>query len=272
MKAGIFFVLCAALVAGGVSVRADDTPEQAAARAALEQKLYQLDHPNGQPSLDTNTATIQTQPAESRANVTNTTSATVAPAMEAPATIAPAKPAPAPTIPAGAVSAPALPNANTPAQTAALAAMNKMMYELNHSAVQPAEANAAALVTESPTAEAPAAVAPAFSPVTVAPVSAAPAVVTPAASADAAPVAAPRPAAVPAPRLHPAKLPLSSPGQARPANELVTTTGTIYKNVEVERVEPDGIVISYTPVNGGWAMAKVYFRDLPAKIRRQYGK
>ena len=58
----------------------------------------------------------------------------------------------------------------------------------------------------------------------------------------------------------------------RPANELVTTSGANYKNVEVERVMPDGIIISYTPVNGGLGMTKVYFKDLPAELRQRYEK
>ena len=58
----------------------------------------------------------------------------------------------------------------------------------------------------------------------------------------------------------------------RPTNELVTSTGLIYKNVEVERVKDDRIVISYEPANGGWAMTNVYFQDLPIELRRQYGK
>jgi hypothetical protein len=52
----------------------------------------------------------------------------------------------------------------------------------------------------------------------------------------------------------------------------VTTTGTTYKNVEVQRVTADAIVISYTPAQGGWAMTKIDFRDLPPTIRQQYGK
>jgi hypothetical protein len=72
--------------------------------------------------------------------------------------------------------------------------------------------------------------------------------------------------------LHAAALPSSSPGQARPATELVTTTGSIYKNVEVERVMPDGIIISYTPAGGGWAMTKVNFGNLSPEMRQRYEK
>ena len=74
--------------------------------------------------------------------------------------------------------------------------------------------------------------------------------------------------AVPAPMI----LPYSSPGQARPDNQLATVSGAIYKSVEVESVKDDGIIISYTAANGSWGMTKVYFEDLPAEIRQQYGK
>jgi hypothetical protein len=151
------------------------------------------------------------------------------------------------------------------------------------------EASAAATpVTETPAAEAPIASTPAIASAAVAPASAAPVVAAPAPKVSTAPVTAapsvavvppaiPRPVALPtATRATAAlvalRLPSSSPGKARPTNELATASGKIYKNVEVERVADDGIVISYTPVHGGWATTKVYFQDLPADIRRQYEK
>jgi hypothetical protein len=45
MKARIVLGLCVLLGAGFISARAADNPAQAAARAALEQKLNELDHP-----------------------------------------------------------------------------------------------------------------------------------------------------------------------------------------------------------------------------------
>lgn len=278
MKTGIFMILCVALVASCISIRADDTANQAAARAALEQKFYELDHPAAQPPPNTNSVAV--------------------PAAQ------PAKAAPASTAPAGAAFAQKIPAAYTSAQAAALAALEQKMYELNHPAAQPrpdtnsvaapvattpvaARANeasaAAAPVTETPTAQVPVAMTPAMIPAAVAPVSTAPAAAASVAAVPAAaagPVAAPTrtPLAVapvmPQPGLgrHAAILPSSSSGPVRPANELVTTTGVIYKNVEVERVVADGIVISYSPANGAWAMTKVYFRDLPTEIRQQYEK
>ncbi|HEV2437667.1 MAG TPA: hypothetical protein VG077_16860, partial [Verrucomicrobiae bacterium] len=91
------------------------------------------------------------------------------------------------------------------------------------------------------------------------------------------PVATPGPVSLPAGTLPAAAPPTppwpsGSPGPARPANELVTTTGAIYRNVEVQKVLADAIVISYTPAHGDWAMTRVYFRDLPPEIRQQYEK
>ncbi len=72
--------------------------------------------------------------------------------------------------------------------------------------------------------------------------------------------------------LHAATLPSNSSEPARPASELVTTSGSTYQNVEVERVMSDAIIISYTPVGGGWAMTKVYFSDLSPEMRQRYEK
>jgi hypothetical protein len=72
--------------------------------------------------------------------------------------------------------------------------------------------------------------------------------------------------------LHAATLPPSSKGSARPANQLTTVSGSVYSNVEVERVMPNGIVISYTPKGGGWAMTKISFDDLAPEVRLKYEK
>jgi hypothetical protein len=72
--------------------------------------------------------------------------------------------------------------------------------------------------------------------------------------------------------LHAASLPPSSKGATRPANQLTTVSGSVYNNVEVERVMPNGIVISYTPTGGGWAMTKISFDDLAPEVRLKYEK
>ena len=52
--------------------------------------------------------------------------------------------------------------------------------------------------------------------------------------------------------------------------DLETVNGTIYHGVVVERVETNAIVISYVPANGGTAMLRVYFDELPFDVREQY--
>ncbi|HKW31310.1 MAG TPA: hypothetical protein VJT54_18450 [Verrucomicrobiae bacterium] len=303
MKTRILIGLGVVLVAGGLSIRADDTADQAAARAALEQKFYQLDHPAAQPAPDTNSMAAVVPSAESTPNVTNTASATVAPAAKVQATVAAGKAAPAPTATADPDFTPKVPVADASAQAAALTALEQKMSELDRSAGQlPPDTNsratvattsmmapahepsaAATPVTEAPTAEVPMAVTPALAPAAMSPVSAAPVVIAPvpkvstATSVAVVPVATPGPVTLPAgtrPAALPAapQLPSGTPGRVRPANELVTTSGVIYKNVEVQKVMADAIVISYTPAHGDWAMTKVYFRDLPAGIRQQYEK
>ena len=244
-----------------------DASAQAAALAAVQQKMTELDQRAAQPPADTNSMAAVTKPVKSAANTTGTVATKVATSQTAPAAA-----------PASEASA----SANASAQAAALAAMQQKMNELNQPEAQP--------VTETPTAQAPMAISPGIVPSTAAPVSSAPAVVAPAPEVAAAPATAAataepevmptgtQPAAVPAtpePALAipaPMILPSSSPGRARPVNQLVTMSGATYKNVEVESVKDDGIIISYTAADGGWGRTKVHFEDLPAEIRQQYDK
>jgi hypothetical protein len=382
MKNRIIVILGVALVASGIAVRADDTPDQAAARTALEQKMAELDHAQSPPPADANSVVAVAKLAESNIPESNisaneavsTTAAAlrmaladtvpvVAPAAEVPVTVAPAEAAPVSTTPADADFPQKIPDADASAQASALAALQQKMTELDQRAAQPptntnslaavakpvratantagmvatntvttqttpaaapaaeasaaanASARAAALaamqrkmnelnqpeaqpVTETPAAQAPVAISPGIVPSTAAPVSSAPAVVAPApevsaapaaaaAAVDVAPAATAEPVAVPTgtqpaaapvtsePALAvpaPMILPSSSSGQARPENQLVTMSGATYKNVEVESVRDDGIIISYTAADGGWGSTKVHFEDLPAEIRQQYGK
>ena len=295
MKPWILAVLCVVSVGGCIPARADDTPYQAAARAALEQKLRELNQPGTTLSPDTNSVTVTAKPAESVTNTTGTVTSNAVALRAAPASTAPAD---------GDFTAKVSTN-DASAQAAALAALTQKMYELNHEkARSPSDTNsvitvgtnlapaneasaAATPVTETPSAEVPMAKSPPMAHPVGASLSAAPAVAAPAPKVSTAPAVAASvavaPPAVPGsvamPTVTPVavapttpRLPASSPGRARPTNELVTLRGTIYKNVEVERVTTDAIVISYTPVNGGWAMTKVYFRDLPADIRQEYEK
>ena len=264
MKTKIFVGLCVALGTSFISVCASDTADQAAARAALEQKLYQLDHPQAQPPPDTNSAVVVVQPGESTTNATDmaATNLVATPVEVAPVVVTPAPEAPAPVAPV--VAAPVV---TTPV---------------------------VAPVVITPVPEAPAPVAPVeVTPVVVAPPVTTPVVVAPAPKAPvvatrvavtpavtARPVAtAPakaKPAAAPAtPKPTPARAatkPPSPPVEVKTTNEIATTTGEIYKNVQVEKTLPDGMIISYRSANGGLGMTKVYFEDLSAEVRQKYEK
>ena len=305
MRTRILAGLCGVLAAGCLFVRADDTPAQASARAALEREFYQLDHASAQ-SSQTNAIVTDSGSAQSTVNASRTPATNASVARRIPPTpatnqvsVAPAEAVPIATVPPG----------DTATQVAAFAALRQKMDELNAAANQsssntksvetpvrtpaiapaPDASVAAAPITETPSAEAPAARTPTTASAALSPVSSAPAVVAPVPKASTVAAATEVPAVNRAPDAVPGSvalktaapatatpatigLPKSLPGQARPTNELVTTSGTIYKNVEVERVTADGIFISYTPAQGGWAMTKVPFEDLPAEIRQLYQK
>jgi S1-C subfamily serine protease len=52
---------------------------------------------------------------------------------------------------------------------------------------------------------------------------------------------------------------------------VVTRDGKTYKNVEVKKVAPDGLLISYAPDSGGVGISKLKFTDLPDDLQRRYG-
>ncbi|MGA2279816.1 MAG: hypothetical protein ABSG80_05890 [Verrucomicrobiota bacterium] len=108
-RISLSFSLSLGVVLGAafISVRAADNPAQAAARVALEQKMYELDHRQSPPPIPvTPSAAVM---AQSAASATRTVSAkTVTPQTTAPPTTpaaAPAPVAPADVAPAVAVSA-----------------------------------------------------------------------------------------------------------------------------------------------------------------------
>ena len=74
------------------------------------------------------------------------------------------------------------------------------------------------------------------------------------------------PAAAPA-----TKAPAPPPAKVSSTNEITTVGGITYKNVLVEKVDPDGIFISHSLANGGTAMIKIYANDLPDAWRQKYG-
>ena len=55
------------------------------------------------------------------------------------------------------------------------------------------------------------------------------------------------------------------------ADEITTREGKTYHAAMVERVEPDGIILSYKPTGGGLGNAKLKFAILPENLQREYG-
>ena len=57
---------------------------------------------------------------------------------------------------------------------------------------------------------------------------------------------------------------------ARFPSQITTSDGTLYKDAAKLRVDPDGILVSYQPVDRGIGLAKLKFRDLPEDLQKQY--
>ena len=97
--------LCVVLGVSAITVRAVDTPAQAAARVALEQKMYELDHPQTllPPVRVTRSEAVVQQPVQYAANVTAIVSQKAVTPQTAPA---PTTPVTAPAIGALTAGAP----------------------------------------------------------------------------------------------------------------------------------------------------------------------
>jgi len=54
-------------------------------------------------------------------------------------------------------------------------------------------------------------------------------------------------------------------------SDITTREGKTYKDVKVQRAEPDGILCSYRAEGGGIGVAKVKFAVLPEALQREYG-
>lgn len=167
---------------------------------------------------------------------------------------------------------------DNPAQAAAREALEQKLRELDNPQIQPAP------VTPSWTAGEPngesATNAPhpirakAVTPVPAPPTAVA-APVNAASMSTPAPIKPPPVAAAERPKPTPVRAATQSsipPVKLKPTNEIVTIYGTIYKNAQVEKVEADGIIISYWTAGGGMAMSKVYFEDLPYEVRQRFKK
>lgn len=139
MKIKFALGLCAALGASFIGARAADNPAQAAARAALEEKLSQPDAWEPKPATFVtntpskavvepagNSATNVTEAVPEKAEAPQTSAAVTtpvtAPVAEAPATAAPVAAAPAAEVPKAVAPAIAVPTAATPTVAAPAAA------------------------------------------------------------------------------------------------------------------------------------------------------
>jgi len=65
--------------------------------------------------------------------------------------------------------------------------------------------------------------------------------------------------------------------QERPAaspklpERIATLDGKTYEKVTLEKVEPDGLLVTFAPVEGGSGTAKLKFRNLPPDLRDRFG-
>jgi S1-C subfamily serine protease len=64
---------------------------------------------------------------------------------------------------------------------------------------------------------------------------------------------------------------IAQPLAAKNPTQIVTRDGTIYKSAAIQKVDPDGLTISYSMAGGGMGMAKLKFEDLPDELRQKYG-
>ncbi len=53
-------------------------------------------------------------------------------------------------------------------------------------------------------------------------------------------------------------------------SQITTRDGKTYNSVEKLRVDPDGILVDYQPIPGGYGVAKLKFRDLPDDLQKKY--
>jgi hypothetical protein len=54
-------------------------------------------------------------------------------------------------------------------------------------------------------------------------------------------------------------------------DRITTLDGRTYDKVTLEKVEPDGLLVVFAPVEGGSGTAKLKFQNLPAELRERYG-
>jgi hypothetical protein len=54
-------------------------------------------------------------------------------------------------------------------------------------------------------------------------------------------------------------------------HQITTLDGKTYEKVILDRVEPDGLLVLFSPAEGGSGTAKLKFRNLPVELRERYG-
>jgi predicted TIM-barrel enzyme len=58
--------------------------------------------------------------------------------------------------------------------------------------------------------------------------------------------------------------------KVKSGSKIVTTSGTVYENVEVEKKTSDGMYISYSLSGGGIAVSKIFFNELSPETLKFY--
>jgi hypothetical protein len=51
----------------------------------------------------------------------------------------------------------------------------------------------------------------------------------------------------------------------------LTIGGKLVKTVHLDKVQPDGLLVSYTTTDGGFGTKVFYFENFPASVQKQYG-
>jgi len=62
-------------------------------------------------------------------------------------------------------------------------------------------------------------------------------------------------------------LQLAKIANARTIPQLATIENKVYRNARIKKVEPDGVTISFSPVQGGMGLAKLKVNNLPSELR-----
>ena len=63
----------------------------------------------------------------------------------------------------------------------------------------------------------------------------------------------------------------AAPDETTFPTQITTRDGKTYNAVVKQRVDADGILVSYQPAPGGFGVAKLKFRNLPDDVQKNYG-